>query len=124
MKNQNQGNKSFSMLDQVFEDGQKEELSKQLKNISICPFCDKKLDKPFDEHLIKKHEEIEATAILNKIEEVLKNFASISSYILFLKFVFDVRAKAKKPTPQEKIRYRNAKEEVNRISNDILYDLA
>ena len=109
MQSQNQGNKSFSMLGQVFEDEQKEELSKQLKNMPICQFCNKKLEKTFDQHLMQKHEDIGASDILNKLEERMK--------------IFGVKAKVKKPTPEEKLKYRNIKEEVTRISTGALYDL-
>ena len=38
MESQNQVNLSVSMLDDVFEDGQKEELRKELKNMSYAHF--------------------------------------------------------------------------------------
>ena len=123
MESQNQVNLSISMLDNVFEDGQKEELRKELKDMSICPFCGKKLNRPIDQHLMHEHEEMSATSILDQIEKKMQDFASISSDIFFFKFAFDVKAKVKKPTPEEKLKYRNIKEEVTRISTGTLCDL-
>ena len=123
MESQNQVNLSVSMLDNVFEDGQKEELRKELKDMSICPFCGKKLNRPMDQHLMQEHEEMSATSILDQIDKKMQDFASISSDIFFFKFAFDVKAKVKKPTPEETLKYRNIKEEVTRISTGALCDL-